>query len=53
MLLEAEKLLVEEDAGVAPWRFYGYAYLVKTFITRFVNQPYGGGKDYSLWKLKS
>jgi oligopeptide transport system substrate-binding protein len=51
MLLEAEKILVEEDAGVAPWRFYGTAYLVKTFITRFVDQPYGGGKDYSLWKL--
>jgi oligopeptide transport system substrate-binding protein len=53
MLLEAEKLLVEEDAGVSPWRFYGRAFLVKTFITRFVDQPYGGGIDYSLWKLKS
>jgi len=51
MLLDAEKILVEEDAGVAPWRFYGTAYLVKTFITRFVDQPYGGGKDYALWKL--
>ena len=50
MLLEAEKILVEEDAAVAPWRFYGSAYLVDTTITRFVNQPYGGGKDYSLWK---
>src|SRR5215218_581607 len=50
MLLEAEKLLVEEDAAVAPWRFYGSAYLVEPNIT-FVNQPYGGGKDYSLWKL--
>ena len=53
MLLEAEKILVEEDAGVAPWRFYGQAYLVETTITRFVDQPYGGGKDYSLWKLSS
>jgi oligopeptide transport system substrate-binding protein len=51
MLLKAEKILVEEDAAVAPWRFYGQAYLVETTITRFVNQPYGGGKDYSLWKL--
>jgi oligopeptide transport system substrate-binding protein len=51
MLLEAEKLLVEEDAGVAPWRFYGGAYAVKTTITNFIIQPYGGGKDYSLWKL--
>jgi oligopeptide transport system substrate-binding protein len=52
MLLEAEKLLVEEDAALAPWRFYGSAYLVDpTTISRFVDQPYGGGKDYSLWKL--
>jgi oligopeptide transport system substrate-binding protein len=50
MLLEAEKILVEQDAGVAPWRFYGSTYIVKTFITRFVVQPYAGGKDYSLWK---
>jgi oligopeptide transport system substrate-binding protein len=52
MLLEAEKLLVEEDAALAPWRFYGSAYLVDPeTISRFVDQPYGGGKDYSLWKL--
>jgi oligopeptide transport system substrate-binding protein len=52
MLLEAEKILVEEDAGVAPWRFYGQAFLVNPeVITHFVYQPYGGGKDYSLWKL--
>jgi oligopeptide transport system substrate-binding protein len=51
MLLEAEKILIEEDAASAPWRFYGSAYLVDTTITRFVDQPYGGGKDYSLWKL--
>jgi oligopeptide transport system substrate-binding protein len=50
MLLEAEKILVEEDAASAPWRFYGSAYLVKPNIT-FIDQPYGGGKDYSLWKL--
>jgi oligopeptide transport system substrate-binding protein len=52
MLLEAEKILVEEDAAMAPWRFYGSAYLVNPeVISRFVDQPYGGGKDYSLWKL--
>jgi oligopeptide transport system substrate-binding protein len=52
MLLEAEKILIEEDAALAPWRFYGSAYLVDpTTISRFVDQPYGGGKDYSLWKL--
>ena len=52
MLLEAEKILVEEDAALAPWRFYGQAFLVDPeTIARFVYQPYGGGKDYSLWKL--
>jgi oligopeptide transport system substrate-binding protein len=52
MLLEAEKVLVAEDAAVSPWRFYGEAYLVRPDkIKKFVNQPYGGGKDYSLWKL--
>ena len=30
ILLEAEKLLIEEDAAFAPWRFYGSAYLVDT-----------------------
>jgi oligopeptide transport system substrate-binding protein len=51
MLLEAEKVLVEEDAAVAPWRFYGASRAVKTTITNYVEQPYGGGKDYSYWKL--
>jgi oligopeptide transport system substrate-binding protein len=51
MLLEAERILVQEDAGTAPYRFYGRSYLVKPEITNFVDQPYGGGKDYSYWKL--
>ena len=52
MLLEAEKVLVEDDAAISPWRFYGQAYLVNPDkISKFVDQPYGGGKDYSLWKL--
>jgi oligopeptide transport system substrate-binding protein len=52
MLLEAEKVLVAEDAAISPWRFYGQAYLVRPDkIKKYVEQPYGGGKDYSLWKL--
>jgi oligopeptide transport system substrate-binding protein len=52
MLLEAEKILVLEDATISPWRFYGQAYLVRPDkIKKYVEQPYGGGKDYSLWKL--
>ena len=52
MLLEAEKVLIADDAAISPWRFYGSAYLVNPdAISKFVDQPYGGGKDYWLWKL--
>jgi oligopeptide transport system substrate-binding protein len=52
MLLEAERVLVEEDAGTAPMYFDGKARLQKPFITKFVWQPYGGGRDLSLWKVQ-
>jgi oligopeptide transport system substrate-binding protein len=52
MLLEAEKILVEDDAGTAPMFFDGRARLQKPFITRYVNHPYGGGIDLSLWRIK-
>jgi oligopeptide transport system substrate-binding protein len=52
MLEEAERILVTEDAGTAPMYFQGSARLQKPFITRYVNQPYGGGKDLSLWRVK-
>jgi oligopeptide transport system substrate-binding protein len=52
MLLEAERVLVEEDAGTAPMYFQGAARLQKPFITKYVNHPYGGGSDWSLWEVK-
>jgi oligopeptide transport system substrate-binding protein len=52
MLLEAEKILVEDDAGTAPMFFDGRARLQKPFITKYVNHPYGGGIDLSLWRIK-
>lgn len=52
MLLEAEKILVTDDAGTAPMYFQGLARLQKPFITKFVWQPYGGGRDLSLWRLR-
>ena len=52
MLLEAEKLLVEEDAGVAPINFDGSARLQKPTITKYVNHAYGGGIDLSQWRIK-
>lgn len=52
LMLEAEKILVAETAGCAPMFFQGIARLQKPFITRFVWQPYGGGRDISLWKIR-
>jgi oligopeptide transport system substrate-binding protein len=52
MLLEAERVLVEDDAGTAPMFFQGAARLQKPFITKYVNHPYGGGSDWSLWEVK-
>jgi oligopeptide transport system substrate-binding protein len=53
MLKEAEQILITEDAGTAPMYFDGNAILEKPFITRYVEQPYGGGKDISLWRIKA
>jgi oligopeptide transport system substrate-binding protein len=53
MLEEAEKILVTEDAGCAPIFFQGQARLQKPYITRYVNQPYGGGRDISLWRVSN
>ena len=44
MLKEAEQILVTEDAGTAPMYFDGKAILMKPFITRYVDQPYGGAR---------
>jgi oligopeptide transport system substrate-binding protein len=53
MLKEAEQILITEDAGTAPMFFDGSARLQKPYITRYVEQPYGGGKDISLWRIKA
>ncbi|MBA3426411.1 MAG: peptide ABC transporter substrate-binding protein [Rubrobacter sp.] len=52
MLREAEKLLVEEDAGVGPMYFEGEVYLIEPFIKNYVNHPYGGGIDISKWRVE-
>jgi len=52
MLLEAERLLVTEDAATAPMYFDGEARLQKPVITSYIDHPYGGGKDLSLWDVK-
>jgi oligopeptide transport system substrate-binding protein len=50
-LLEAEKVLIEEDAGVAPIYFEGTSRLIEPYIKDFVYQPYGGALDVKLWRV--
>jgi oligopeptide transport system substrate-binding protein len=52
LLLEAEKLLVEEDAALAALYFEGSAFLKKPFLKNTVNQPYGGGREFKLWEVE-
>ena len=52
LMQEAERVLVEEDAAVAPIYFDGRARLVRDTIKNYVDQPYGGGIDISLWRLE-
>jgi oligopeptide transport system substrate-binding protein len=53
MLLEAERILVEEDAATAPVYFEGEAHLVRPSIQdTFVDHRYGGGSDMRWWKLE-
>src|SRR5215207_1392882 len=51
-LQEAEKILVEDDAGVAPIYFEGTSRLIETFIKDFVYQPYGGSLTVRLYKIQ-
>ncbi len=52
LMQQAERVLVEEDAAVAPIYFDGRARLVRDTISNYVDQPYGGGIDISLWRLE-
>jgi oligopeptide transport system substrate-binding protein len=51
LLLEAERLLIEEDASCAPMIFKGEVRLIEPFIKGFVYQPYGGALDVKLWRI--
>lgn len=52
MLLEAERILVEEDAGTAPMYFEGEAHLLRPSIKNFVDHQYGAGLDAKWWRLE-
>jgi oligopeptide transport system substrate-binding protein len=51
MLLEAEKVLVKDDAATAPIYFEGEAHLVRPTITKYVDHQYGAGADVKWWKV--
>jgi oligopeptide transport system substrate-binding protein len=53
MLLEAERILVEDDAALAPQYFEGEAWLIRPALQKsYVDHPYGGGWDMRWWKLE-
>jgi oligopeptide transport system substrate-binding protein len=53
MLLEAERILVEEDAATAGVYFEGEAHLVRPSLQKsYVDHRYGGGYDIKWWKLE-
>jgi oligopeptide transport system substrate-binding protein len=51
LMLEAERLLISEDAGLAPMFFEGEVRLIEPFVENFVYQPYGGALDVKLWRV--
>jgi oligopeptide transport system substrate-binding protein len=53
MLLEAERILVEEDAAMPVQYFEGEAHLVRPALQKtYVDHQYGGGIDIKWWKLE-
>jgi oligopeptide transport system substrate-binding protein len=51
LMIEAERLLISEDAGLAPMFFEGEVRLIEPFVENFVYQPYGGSLDVKLWRV--
>jgi oligopeptide transport system substrate-binding protein len=52
LLMEAERVLITEDAGVAPMFFEGTTRLIEPFIKNFVYQPYGGSLTIRLYRVE-
>jgi oligopeptide transport system substrate-binding protein len=52
IMLEAERLLIEEDAGTAPMFFQGTTRLIEPSIKNFVYQPYGGSLTLRLYRVQ-
>ena len=52
MLMEAERILVEEDAGTAPLYFEGEVHLVRPSLKGYYDHKYGGTWSLQDWKLE-
>jgi len=51
-MIEAERLLIDEDAGVAPLFFQGTTRLINPAIQGFVYHKYGGSLDLKLYRYE-
>jgi oligopeptide transport system substrate-binding protein len=52
MMREAERILIEEDAGMVPMFFSGVVRLIEPFIKNFVYHNYGGALDLKVYKVQ-
>jgi oligopeptide transport system substrate-binding protein len=52
LMMEAEKLLIAEDAATGPIFDEGTTRLIEPFIKGFVYQPYGGSLTVRLYKIQ-
>jgi oligopeptide transport system substrate-binding protein len=52
MMLEAERVLVQQDVATAPMYFEGEAHLIRPAISNYVDHQYGAGLDVYWWKLE-
>jgi len=52
LMMDAERVLVADDAATAPMYFEGEAHLLRPSIQNFVDHPYGAGLDAKWWRLE-
>jgi oligopeptide transport system substrate-binding protein len=52
MLLEAERLLIEEEAALAPLHFVGEAKLVKSHLKNWEEHPYGPSLEFKYARIE-
>ena len=52
LMIEAERLLIDEDAALAPLQFEGTTRLINPSINNFVYHNLGGSLDLKLYSLQ-